>query len=76
MRDFDASEDDARTPEILEAHHRLDDAFDGAAILLDDVIQVFVLPDPDRCRPPGVKRFERSRLAPLLSTAIVSASPF
>jgi hypothetical protein len=42
VHDFDAGENDACTPEILEAHHRLDDAFDGAVILLDDVIQVLV----------------------------------
>lgn len=31
---FDAGENDAGTPEILETHHRLDDAFDGAVILV------------------------------------------
>ena len=48
VRDLYARQDDVRTPEILEPHHRFDDAFDGTVILLDDVIQVFVLPDLDR----------------------------
>ncbi len=29
----------------LEAHHQLDDPLDEAMILLDDVVQVFDLPD-------------------------------
>jgi hypothetical protein len=37
-----------RAQQILEPHYRFDDAFDGTVILLDDVVQVFVLPDLDR----------------------------
>ncbi|MBB5503139.1 hypothetical protein HDG37_007378, partial [Paraburkholderia sp. MM5384-R2] len=48
-----------RTPETLEAHHRLDDTFDGAVILLDDVVQILVLPDLDWLFPLSVERFER-----------------
>jgi hypothetical protein len=48
MHRLNAGQDDACTPEILESHHRFDDAFDGTVILLDDVVQVFVLPDLDR----------------------------
>jgi hypothetical protein len=29
----------------LNPHHRFDDAFDGTVILLDDVVQLFVLPN-------------------------------
>jgi hypothetical protein len=48
VRDLYARRDDARTPEILEPTHRFDDALDGPVILLDDLVQVFVLPDLDR----------------------------
>ena len=34
MHDFDACQDDAGAAKILEAHHRLDDAFDGTVILV------------------------------------------
>jgi hypothetical protein len=40
-------QDDASTPEILEAHHWLDSAFDGPMILFDDVVQILDLPDLD-----------------------------
>ena len=46
VRDLDAGQDDARTPEILEPHHRFDNAFDGPVILLDNVVQVFVFAGP------------------------------
>ena len=49
MYHLNTRENDARAPEILEAHHRFDDAFDRSMVLLNDVVQVFVLPDPDRC---------------------------
>ncbi|MBB5448174.1 hypothetical protein HDG38_006821 [Paraburkholderia sp. WSM4177] len=39
---LDAGQNDARTPETLEAHDRLDDTFDGAVILLDDVVQILI----------------------------------
>jgi hypothetical protein len=76
MHDFNARKNDARAPEILEAHHRHADVFDGAVILLDDAVQVLVLPDPDRPLPLGVDGLQRARLAPLLSTVITSGSPF
>jgi hypothetical protein len=34
VHQFDAGQDDTSTPEILEAHHWFDDAFDGAVILV------------------------------------------
>lgn len=58
MHDFDAAENNARTPEALETHHRTDYAFDGTVILLDDVVQVLVLSDLDRGGPLGIERFE------------------
>jgi hypothetical protein len=54
VHDFDAGEDDACAPEILETQSRLDDALDGTVILLDDVVQVSALADLDRRRPCGV----------------------
>jgi hypothetical protein len=62
VHEFNAGKDDARTAESLESHHRSDDAFDSAVILLDDVVQILALADLDRCRPLGVKRFERSQI--------------
>lgn len=57
MHDFDACQDVAGAARILEAHHRLDDAFDGTVILLDDVVQVLALSDLDWCWPIRVERF-------------------
>ena len=50
MHQIDAGQDHACAPEIFEAQHRLDDPFDGPMILLDDVVQVLILSDLDRCR--------------------------
>ena len=47
MHHFDAGQDDARAPKILETHHGFDDTFDGTMVLLDNVIQILVLPDFD-----------------------------
>lgn len=38
----------AGTVSGLEAEHRTHTAFDGAVILLNAVIEVLALPDPDR----------------------------
>lgn len=48
VHDFDAGQDDARTSEIIEPHHRFDNAFDSAMVLLNNVVQAFVLPHLDR----------------------------
>jgi hypothetical protein len=66
MHQFDAGQDDASTPEILETHHWFDDAFDGPVILLHDVIQVLVLANLDQCRALGVERFERGQIGAAL----------
>jgi hypothetical protein len=50
VHQFDAGQNDASTPEILEAHHWFDDGLEDTVILLHDVIQVLVLVDLDRCR--------------------------
>jgi len=48
VRNPDPGQDNARTAEIREPHHRLDDVLDGAVVLLDGIVQVFVLPNLDR----------------------------
>ena len=58
MHDLDAGQNDARTPKILEALHRFHDAFDGPAILLDNVVQVLALPNLDRCFPLRIDRLK------------------
>ena len=50
--EINAEKDNARAPGIFEAHHRLDEAFDGTMVLLDEVVEILVLPDPDRRGPP------------------------
>lgn len=61
---------------FLKPHHRFDDAFDRSMALLDDVVQVFDLPDPDRCFPVCVNGFECRQIRERLSTVIVSGAPF
>ena len=46
MHELDTGEDDAQAAEILEAHHRPDDAFDRTMVLFHNIVQV--LSDPDR----------------------------
>jgi hypothetical protein len=48
MDQLDATEDHAGAVNGLEAEHRTHTALDGAVILLDAVIEVLTLPDPDR----------------------------
>lgn len=38
MLGLNAGKNDARAPKILEIDHRLDDALDGAVILLVDIV--------------------------------------
>jgi hypothetical protein len=45
--DLDTRQDDAGATKILEAQNRFDDAFDGAMVLLDNVVEILVLPDCD-----------------------------
>ncbi len=48
---LDATYDHASTVSGFEAEHQSHAAFDGAVILLDPVIEVLTLPDPDRLEP-------------------------
>jgi hypothetical protein len=48
MYQFDAGQDRARRSKRFETRHRPRDAFDRAVILLDNVVEIFNLPNPDR----------------------------
>lgn len=48
--------------ERLEAHHRARDALDEAMILLEDVVEIFHLPDPDRRAVAGELQDDIDRL--------------
>ncbi|CAB3774743.1 hypothetical protein LMG29542_08121 [Paraburkholderia humisilvae] len=76
MHDLDAGQDDASTPEILETHHWFDDAFDGAVILLHDAIRYLFWRTLIGVERSALSASSAARLAPLLSTVIVSGSPF
>jgi hypothetical protein len=51
VNQLDATQDHPGTVSRLEAEHRTHAAFDGAVILLDAVIEILTLPDPDRLEP-------------------------
>ena len=51
MDQLDATQDHAGTVSGLEAEHRTHTAFDDAVILLNAVVEVLTLPDPDRLEP-------------------------
>ncbi|MGF6439906.1 hypothetical protein QF001_000658 [Paraburkholderia youngii] len=53
---LDATEDDASAAKILEPLHRPDPAFDATVVLLNEVIQILVLPDLDRRFPLSIDR--------------------
>ena len=40
---FDSRNDDTGAPERLDSQHRSGDPLDGAVVLLDDVVDIFVL---------------------------------
>ena len=51
MDQLDATQDHAGAVNGLEAEHRTHAAFDGTVILLEAVVEVLTLPDPDRFEP-------------------------
>jgi hypothetical protein len=51
MDQLDATQDLAGTVSGLEAEHRSHAAFDGTVILLNAIVEVLTLPDPDRLEP-------------------------
>ena len=57
MHCLDTSNGDSSTPKRLEAQHRLGDYFDDGVVLLDDVVQVFVLSHQDVNAGVGIHTF-------------------
>src|ERR1700733_11283117 len=51
---------------FLESEHRPNPAFDCSVVLLDDVIQILSLTDPDRWFTLDVDRFQRSQISSAL----------
>jgi hypothetical protein len=47
VHELDATQNDSRTAEVLEALYRACDALDRAMVLLDYVVEVFALSDHD-----------------------------
>jgi hypothetical protein len=76
VHDFDACQDDASAAKILEAHHWPDNALDGAVILFDDVVKYLICWTLMGVCRSALSASSAARLAPLLSTVIVSGSPF
>lgn len=64
MHDFYACQDNAGAAKILETHHRPDNAFDGTMILLDDIIHILDLSDPDGRFPFGVDGLKGRQIGP------------
>jgi hypothetical protein len=60
----------------LEAHYRLDVAFDGSMVLLDNVVRILDLSDLDERLPFSVHGLGVAKLAPPLSTVKVRGEPF
>ena len=43
MHRLDSGDEDPSTPKRFESEHRACDSYDGSVVLLDDVVEVFVL---------------------------------
>jgi len=59
VHELDAAQQNARTPKGLEPKHRSSAPLDCPVILFDDVFQILVLADLDRCAAPGVQSLKR-----------------
>jgi hypothetical protein len=55
MRKLDAAQLDAGAAKILEAQRLTRSPLDSAMVLLNDVIQILILSNLDRCVPFGVQ---------------------
>jgi hypothetical protein len=75
-RQFDAGQHIVCCAKGLETHHWLSHAFDRPAVLLDDVVEVLDLPRGDLGSHGAVDLVDGALLAPLLSMAILSGTPF
>jgi hypothetical protein len=66
MDQFDAGQNHARRSKRFETKHRPRDPFDRAVILLDDVIEIFDLPNCDRHFAVLVQLLQRCLVGPAL----------
>jgi hypothetical protein len=71
MHHSGAGQNNAGATKILEAHHRLEDAFDGTMVLLDNVVRIPDLSDLDGRLPVSIHGLGAAKLAPPLSTVRV-----
>lgn len=75
VRRLGARQNDARSPEVLEAHYGFDNPLDDTMVLLNKIVQMLI------CRtligvPCSVLIAQRAaKFAPLLSTVTVSGTP-
>jgi hypothetical protein len=76
MHEFDAAQQNACTPECLEAEHGSSASFDCPVILFDGVIQILVLAILIGVLRWAFSASSAARFEPLLSIVIVSGSPF
>ena len=56
VQELNAAQNDACTTKTLETQDRSRSTLDSTAVLLDDVVQVFLLANPDRCLTFSVER--------------------
>ena len=75
MHSLDTSNEDSSTPKRLESEHRLGDSFNSPVVLLDDIVEVFVLAHQDVYTGISLDTFVAAVLAPLLSMVIFSGKP-
>lgn len=62
VHQFDAAQEDAGTVNVLEPHHRSGAPFDGPVILLNQVVQILRLANPDGRFPLRVERLQRGQI--------------
>jgi hypothetical protein len=62
MHDLNATQNDTRAAEILEAEHQSGDAFDGPMVLPDHIVQILDLTNLDECVAPGVHRVQHGQI--------------
>ena len=76
MHGLEATDHDACAPKILEPQPWPRSTFDGPVILLDDVVQVLALTDPDRCLALRVHRVQGSQIGAAFVHGDRSGAPF
>lgn len=62
VHELNAAQQNAGTTKILEAEHGPSASLDGSVILLDNVIQILVLANLNRCLPLRVECVQRSQV--------------